>query len=151
VVEKKLKRELNVSRHDIGREAFVDHVWKWKNEKGDRIYNQIRSLGASVDWDRTAFTMDEKLCVAVREAFVRLHEEGLIYRDNRLVNWSCSLKSAISEIEVDKEELEGRKYLSVPVTRRRLSSEFSCRSRIQSQTRKQTKRLSCQRLVSRRC
>ena len=100
VVEKKLKREQNVSRHDIGREAFVENVWKWKEEKGHIIYDQIRAMGASVDWNRTAFTMDEKLCKAVVEAFVRLHEDKLIYRDNRLVNWSCTLKSAISEIEV---------------------------------------------------
>jgi valyl-tRNA synthetase len=114
VVEKKLKRELNVSRHDIGREAFIEHVWKWKNEKGHRIYDQIRTMGASVDWDRASFTMDPKLCTAVTESFVRLHEEGLIYRDMRLVNWSCALKSAISEIEVDKVELAGRTMLAVP-------------------------------------
>ena len=100
VVEKKLKRELGINRHDIGREAFMEHVWKWKREKGHIIYDQIRALGASVDWNRVAFTMDDKLCRAVVEAFVRLHDEKLIYRDNRLVNWSCTLKSAISDMEV---------------------------------------------------
>ena len=114
VVEKKLKREQNLSRHDIGREAFVENVWQWKREKGHVIYDQIRALGASVDWNRAAFTMDDMLYRAVMEAFVRMHEEKLIYRDNRLVNWSCTLKSAISEIEVDKKELTGRQLLPVP-------------------------------------
>ena len=100
VVERKLKKEQNLSRHDLGREKFIEKVWKWKNEKGDRIYNQLRRLGVSVDWDRACFTMEEKLCRAVNEAFVRLHQDHLIYRSNRLVNWSCSLNSAISDIEV---------------------------------------------------
>ncbi|GFT44955.1 valine--tRNA ligase, partial [Nephila pilipes] len=82
--------------------------------KGDRIYEQLRLLGCSVDWDRATFTMDPKMCIAVTEAFVKLHEDGLIYRENRLVNWSCTLKSAISDIEVDKLELTGRTLLSVP-------------------------------------
>lgn len=82
--------------------------------KGDRIYHQLKKLGSSFDWDRACFTMDPKLCRAVTEAFVRLHEQGLIYRHNRLVNWSCTLKSAISDIEVDKIELEGRTLMSVP-------------------------------------
>lgn len=68
--------------------------------KGDRIYHQLRLLGSSLDWDRAAFTMEPKLCRAVTEAFVRLHDEGAIFRQNRLVNWSCTLKSAISDIEV---------------------------------------------------
>ncbi|KAK6627596.1 hypothetical protein RUM44_010074 [Polyplax serrata] len=84
--------------------------------KGDRISQQLRRLGSSVDWDRYCFTMDPKLCTAVTEAFVRLHDEGLIYRSDRLVNWSCTLKSAISDIEacVDKRELAGRTLLSIP-------------------------------------
>lgn len=68
--------------------------------KGDRIYHQLKKLGSSYDWDRAAFTMDPKMCTAVMEAFIRLHEDGTIYRSNRLVNWSCTLKSAISDIEV---------------------------------------------------
>lgn len=68
--------------------------------KGDRIYSQLRKIGGSLDWSRACFTMDSKLCKAVTEAFVRLHDEGIIYRSNRLVNWSCALKSAISDIEV---------------------------------------------------
>ncbi|CAG0888045.1 unnamed protein product [Darwinula stevensoni] len=114
VVEKKLWREKQLSRHDIGREAFVQEVWKWKNEKGDRIYHQLRRMGSSFDWSRTCFTMDEKSCRAVTEAFVRLHEDGTIYRSTRLVNWSCTLKSAISDIEVDKVEVNGRTLLTVP-------------------------------------
>lgn len=70
--------------------------------KGDRIYHQLKKMGSSYDWSRAAFTMDPKLCRAVAEAFVRLHDEGIIYRYNRLVNWSCTLKSAISDIEVYK-------------------------------------------------
>ncbi|XP_069121491.1 LOW QUALITY PROTEIN: valine--tRNA ligase-like [Argopecten irradians] len=113
VVEKKIKRERNLTRHDLGREKFVDEVWKWKNEKGDRIYHQLKKLGGSYDWDRACFTMDPKLVKAVQEAFIQLHEKGLIYRSVRLVNWSCALNSAISEIEVDKKEIPGRTLLPV--------------------------------------
>ncbi|KAM4601058.1 valine--tRNA ligase [Polymixia lowei] len=114
VVEKKLMRERGMSRHDLGRENFIQEVWKWKNEKGDRIYHQLRKLGSSLDWDRACFTMDPKLSYAVQEAFIRMHEEGVIYRSKRLVNWSCTLNSAISDIEVDKKELTGRTLLPVP-------------------------------------
>uniref|UniRef100_A0A8C5A7W3 valine--tRNA ligase n=1 Tax=Gadus morhua TaxID=8049 RepID=A0A8C5A7W3_GADMO len=114
VVEKKLKRERGMTRHDLGREGFIEEVWKWKNEKGDRIYHQLKKLGSSLDWDRACFTMDTKLSYAVQEAFIRMHEEGVIYRSKRLVNWSCTLNSAISDIEVDKKELTGRTLLPVP-------------------------------------
>ncbi|XP_070532577.1 valine--tRNA ligase-like [Ptychodera flava] len=114
VVEKKLMRERQLTRHDLGREKFVEEVWKWKNEKGDRIYEQLKAMGSSYDWDRACFTMDDKLSRAVKESFVRLHDEGVIYRSNRLVNWSCRLNSAISDIEVDKRELPGRTFLPVP-------------------------------------
>lgn len=114
VVERKLWREQKKTRHDLGREKFVEEVWKWKNEKGDHIYQQLRLLGVSVDWTRATFTMDPKMSRAVTEAFVRLHEQSLIYRSNRLVNWSCTLRSAISDIEVNKIELTGRTFLSVP-------------------------------------
>eukprot|EP00057_Strongylocentrotus_purpuratus_P008719 XP_011663193.1 PREDICTED: valine--tRNA ligase-like [Strongylocentrotus purpuratus] len=100
VVEKKLWREKKLTRHDLGRDKFVEEVWKWKNEKGGRIYDQLRTLGSSMDWDRACFTMDPKLYSAVQEAFVRMHQNGTIYRSNRLINWSCTLKSAISDIEV---------------------------------------------------
>lgn len=114
VVEKKLMRERGLSRHDLGRENFIQEVWKWKNEKGDRIYHQLKKLGSSLDWDRACFTMEPKLSYAVQEAFIRMHEEGVIYRSKRLVNWSCTLNSAISDIEVDKKELTGRTLLPVP-------------------------------------
>uniref|UniRef100_A0A673YM25 valine--tRNA ligase n=1 Tax=Salmo trutta TaxID=8032 RepID=A0A673YM25_SALTR len=114
VVEKKLMRERGMSRHDLGRDQFIQEVWKWKNEKGDRIYHQLKKLGSSLDWDRACFTMDPKLSYAVQEAFIRLHEDGVIYRSKRLVNWSCTLNSAISDIEVDKKELTGRTLLPVP-------------------------------------
>lgn len=114
VVEKKLWREEKLSRHDLGREKFIEKIWEWKNEKGDRIYHQLKKLGSSFDWDRASFTMDPKLCRAVTEAFVRLHEQDMIYRSSRLVNWSCTLKSAISDIEVDKVDIAGRTFLAIP-------------------------------------
>ncbi|XP_049648753.1 valine--tRNA ligase [Accipiter gentilis] len=114
VVERRLWRQRGLTRHQLGREEFLREVWRWKDEKGDRIYQQLRRLGASMDWDRACFTMDPKMCRAVREAFVRLHESGLIYRSTRLVHWSCALNSAISDIEVDKKELAGRTLLRVP-------------------------------------
>nr|CDP94338.1 BMA-VARS-2, isoform b [Brugia malayi] len=114
VVEKRLKRELGLTRHDLGRERFVEEVWKWKNEKGEVIYNQLRKMGAGVDWDRACFMMDPKITRAVTHAFIVMHEKGIIYRSNRLVNWCCVLRSAISDIEVDKVELNGRTFLSVP-------------------------------------
>ena len=100
VVEKTLARERGVSRHDLGREKFVDEVHAWVDKYGNTICSQLRRVGASPDWKRQAFTMDSNLSAAVQEAFLRLHAEGLIYRDHRLVNWSSRLKTAISDIEV---------------------------------------------------
>ncbi|KAL0280027.1 UNVERIFIED_CONTAM: hypothetical protein PYX00_001450 [Menopon gallinae] len=114
VVEKTLWKEEQKTRHDVGRDGFIEKVWQWKHAKGDRISHQLRRLGSSVDWERYCFTMDPKLCTAVVEAFVRLHDEKIIYRSTRLVNWSCTLKSAISDIEVDKTELTGRTLLPIP-------------------------------------
>uniref|UniRef100_A0A915Q346 valine--tRNA ligase n=1 Tax=Setaria digitata TaxID=48799 RepID=A0A915Q346_9BILA len=114
VVEKRLKRELNLTRHDLGREKFVEEVWKWKDEKGEIIYDQLRKMGAGVDWDRACFMMDPKITRAVVHAFIVMHEKGIIYRSNRLVNWCCVLRSAISDIEVDKVELSGSTLLSIP-------------------------------------
>jgi valyl-tRNA synthetase len=114
VVEKKLMRERKLTRHDLGREEFLKEVWKWKEENGNKICNQLRRLGTSVDWSREAFTMDEKLNVAVKEAFIRMNKEGIIYRANRLVSWSCTLKTAISSIEVEFKELDGPTLLPVP-------------------------------------
>jgi valyl-tRNA synthetase len=113
IVEKMLMKEQNKDRHDLGREKFVEKVWEWKEEYGNRITNQLRSLGSSVDWSRERFTMDETCSKAVVEAFNRFHEKGLLYRSNRLGNWSCALKSAISDIEVDYIDLEGRTFLEV--------------------------------------
>lgn len=89
-------------------------MWNWKEAYGTKITKQIRYLGASVDWTREAFTMDENLSKAVTEAFVKFHEDGLLYRDTRLINWSCALQSAISEIEVDYVDVEGRTFFPVP-------------------------------------
>ncbi|XP_016704747.2 valine--tRNA ligase, mitochondrial 1 [Gossypium hirsutum] len=114
VVEKKLKRERGLTRHDVGRENFVNEVWKWKDEYGGTILGQLRRLGASLDWSRECFTMDEKRSKAVMEAFNRLYKEGLIYRDLRLVNWDCILRTAISDIEVDYTDIKERTLLKVP-------------------------------------
>ncbi|GAB5587672.1 valine--tRNA ligase [Umbelopsis nana] len=114
VVEKKLWKEEKKTRHDLGREAFVEKVWEWKEMYGNRIYEQFYRLGSSYDWDRAAFTMDPKLSKAVVETFVRLHREDIIYRANRLVNWCVRLNTALSNLEVDNKELTGRTLLSVP-------------------------------------
>ena len=106
-------KQSNLTRHDLGREEFVKKVWEWKAEYGNRITTQLRRLGSSVDWSRERFTMDDMCSKAVVEAFNRFHEDGLLYRAQRLGNWSCALKSAISEIEVDYKELEGRTFLEV--------------------------------------
>ncbi|KAI9258746.1 valyl-tRNA synthetase [Phascolomyces articulosus] len=114
VVEKKLWNEQKKTRHDFGREAFIEQVWQWKEKYGHRIHEQFYRLGASYDWNRVAFTMDPKLSKAVRETFVRLHQEGTIYRANRLVNWCVRLNTALSNLEVENKELAGRILLSVP-------------------------------------
>ncbi|XP_033763797.1 valine--tRNA ligase-like [Pecten maximus] len=114
VVEKRLARERNITRHDIGRELFVKEVWKWKQEKEDSILEQVKKLGSSLDWSRSCFTMDEKLSSAVTEAFVHLHDEGLIFRSKRMVNWCCHLKSAISDIEIEQVSLEGPTKVKLP-------------------------------------
>ena len=105
VVERQLAAQ-NISRHDLGREQFIDKVWEWKEQSGGNITRQIRRLGSSVDWSRERFTMDEGLSNAVKEVFVKLHEDGLIYRGKRLVNWDPKLQTALSDLEVesDKEE-----------------------------------------------
>ncbi|WP_407409916.1 valine--tRNA ligase [Acinetobacter sp.] len=105
VVERQLGAQ-GVSRHDLGREKFIEKVWEWKEQSGGNITNQIRRLGSSVDWSRERFTMDDGLSNAVKEVFVKLHEDGLIYRGKRLVNWDPKLQTALSDLEVesDKEE-----------------------------------------------
>ncbi|XP_027367579.1 valine--tRNA ligase, mitochondrial 1 isoform X3 [Abrus precatorius] len=114
VVEKKIMRERQLTRHDLGREKFISEVWEWKNKYGGTILHQLRRLGASLDWSHECFTMDDRRSMAVTEAFVRLYKQGLIYRDLRLVNWDCVLRTAISDIEVDYVDVKERKELSVP-------------------------------------
>ena len=96
------------TRNELGRDAFIERVWQWKQQSGDTIERQMRRMGVSGDWTRTMFTMDEIPSEAVRETFVRLFEQGLIYRGQRLVNWDPVLKTAISDLEVVSEEEEGR-------------------------------------------
>ena len=106
VVERRLAAD-GLDRREMGREAFLEKVWEWKAESGGTIQQQIRRLGNSVDWSRERFTMDEGLSKAVTETFVRLHEQGLIYRGSRLVNWDPVLKTAISDLEVESTEEAG--------------------------------------------
>ncbi|XP_061475167.1 valine--tRNA ligase, mitochondrial isoform X2 [Rhineura floridana] len=114
VVERKIWKERGALREELARDEFLQEVWNWKEEKGNEIFQQLKVMGASLDWDRVCFTMDSGFSQAVTEAFVRLHEEGLVFRDRRLVNWSCALRSAISDIEVENRQLGGRTELSVP-------------------------------------
>ncbi|MCL6327322.1 valine--tRNA ligase [Pectobacterium polaris] len=107
VVERKIAAEEGKTRHDYGREAFIDKIWQWKGESGGNITNQMRRLGNSVDWERERFTMDEGLSNAVKEVFVRLYKEDLIYRGKRLVNWDPKLRTAISDLEVENREVKG--------------------------------------------
>ncbi|KAK0243108.1 tRNA synthetases class I-domain-containing protein [Armillaria nabsnona] len=114
VVEKRLYKSEGKTRHDLGRERFLETVMDWKNEYQARITNQLHRLGGSYDWDRVAFTMNESLSKAVIETFCRLHEEGIIYRANRLVNWCVRLNTTLSNLEVDQKQLAGRTLMSVP-------------------------------------
>ncbi|WP_421595536.1 valine--tRNA ligase [Rahnella sp. PD4] len=107
VVERKIAAEEGKTRHDYGREAFINKIWDWKAESGGTITRQMRRLGDSVDWERERFTMDEGLSDAVREVFVRLYKEDLIYRGKRLVNWDPKLRTAISDLEVENRESKG--------------------------------------------
>lgn len=106
VVEKQLATE-DKDRHDLGRDAFVERVWQWREESGGQIINQLKRLGASCDWERERFTMDEGLSSAVREVFVKLYEDGLIYRDNRLINWCPRCHTALSDLEVEHDDKKG--------------------------------------------
>ena len=129
VVERQLAAA-GQDRHDLGREAFIERVWQWKAESGGQIIGQLKRLGASCDWERERFTMDAGLSKAVRTVFVRLYDEGLIYRDNRLINWCPRCHTALSDIEVEHEEGKGHlwhlrypvigqpgRYLTVATTR----------------------------------
>ncbi|MCK5894387.1 MAG: valine--tRNA ligase [Endozoicomonadaceae bacterium] len=116
LVERKLAIETGESRHDLGREKFLGKIWEWKNESGDAITHQLRRLGASVNWKTERFSMDEGFCNAVQEAFVRLHDDGLIYRGKRLVNWDPKLHTAISDLEVENKDVKGHMwYLRYPL------------------------------------
>ncbi|MEJ7687644.1 MAG: valine--tRNA ligase [Variovorax sp.] len=106
VVERQLQQQ-KVSRHDLGRKNFVARVWEWKEKSGNTITNQMRRMGDTVDWSREYFTMDEKLSTVVTDTFVKLYDEGLIYRGKRLVNWDPVLKTAVSDLEVESEEEDG--------------------------------------------
>jgi len=116
VVERQLAAE-GKDRHDLGREEFIERVWKWKAESGGQIIGQLKRLGASCDWERERFTMDEGLSKAVRTVFVKLYEDGLIYRANRLINWCPRCHTALSDIEVEHEDKKGHLWhIRYPVT-----------------------------------
>ena len=106
VVERQLQ-EKNISRHSLGREKFIQEVWKWKEESGDKISNQLKRLGSSADWSREKFTMDKGPSKAVKKVFIDLFNDGIIYKDKRLVNWDPKLLTAISDLEVEQREQEG--------------------------------------------
>ena len=107
VVERRLLEEEKLSRHDLGRDRLVARIWDWKQQYETRILGQLRDLGASCDWDRTRFTLDERCAAAVREAFFRLFTKGLVRRGKRLVNWDTFLQTAVSDDEVFHEEVKG--------------------------------------------
>ncbi|RIK51699.1 MAG: valine--tRNA ligase, partial [Chloroflexi bacterium] len=110
MVERDLLQKEEITREEYGREKFVERTWEWKRKYGGIITTQIRRLGASCDWERERFTMDEGLSRAVREAFVRLYEKGMIYRGPRLINWSPGLKTAVSDLEVEYNEEDATLY-----------------------------------------
>ncbi|NVK18244.1 MAG: valine--tRNA ligase [Methylocystaceae bacterium] len=115
VVERRLEGE-GVTRHDLGREKFIDKIWEWKEESGGTIVKQLRRLGASADWAKERFTMDDGCSEAVRKVFVQLYKEGLIYRDKKLVNWDPKLHTAISDLEVEQRETNGKMwYFNYPL------------------------------------
>lgn len=115
VVERQMEAE-GLTRHDLGREKFIERVWNWKAESGGTITGQLRRLGASCDWSRERFTMDDGLSKAVQKVFVELHKSGLIYRDKRLVNWDPKLHTAISDLEVENKEQTGKMwYFKYPI------------------------------------
>ncbi|MEH6627664.1 MAG: valine--tRNA ligase [Motiliproteus sp.] len=116
VVERRLAAESQQTRHDLGRDAFIEKIWEWKEESGGTITNQMRRLGNSVDWANERFTMDSGFYHAVQEVFIRLYDEGLVYRGKRLVNWDPKLHTAISDLEVENKEVQGKMwYLRYPL------------------------------------
>src|SRR5690554_2453358 len=142
VVERQLGAQ-GISRHDLGREKFIEKVWEWKEQSGGNITRQIRRLGSSVDWSRERFTMDEGLSNAVKEVFVKLHEEGLIYRGKRLVNWDPKLQTDLSDLEVesDKEEQgSDRKSTRLNSSHVRISYAVFCLKKKKKKTKKKMKK-----------
>ena len=116
IVERQLMERQEPGRREMGREKFLERVWAWKAESGGTIINQLKRLGASADWSRERFTMDEGLSAAVRKVFIELYEKGLIYRAKRLVNWHPGLETAISDLEVENIETDGKMWhLSYPI------------------------------------
>ncbi len=109
VVERQLA-EQGITRHDLGRDKFIEKIWEWKEKSGGSIVGQLHRLGASCDWERERFTMDEGLSKAVRKVFVQLYKEGLIYRDKRLVNWDPKFHTAISDLEVEQKEVNSHMW-----------------------------------------
>jgi len=107
VVERNLSSQ-GIDRREMGREAFLEHVWEWKAQSGGQITRQLRRLGCSMDWSEERFTMDEGFSAAVLKVFAQLHREGLLYRDKRLVNWDPKLGTAISDLEVETREVQGK-------------------------------------------
>ncbi len=106
-VEEALRKEEGKTRHDLGREKFLEKVWEWKEHYGGRIIDQLKKLGSSCDWERERFTMDEGCSLAVKEVFVNLYEKGLIYRGNRIINWCPNCTTALSDAEVEHNEKDG--------------------------------------------
>ena len=116
VVERKLDSEKNLRKEDLGREKFVNEIWKWKEESGGQIINQLKRLGSSCDWSRERFTLDEGLSKAVLYVFNKLYADGLLYKDQRLVNWDTKFETAISDLEVQQIEVEGNLwYIKYPL------------------------------------
>jgi len=127
VVEKELKRREGLTRHDLGREAFLKLVWKWRDNYGDIILRQLRKLGVSCDWERLVFTMDPALSKAVTEAFVRLYRKGLIYRGKRIINWDPVAHTALSDEEVEHREQQGKLYyFRYPLLKNGIPSAAEC-------------------------
>src|SRR4051812_30645809 len=118
VVERELREKEGKTRHDLGREEFIKRIWAWRERTGDRILSQLKIMGHSLDWERLKFTMEPAYSAAVIEAFVRLYEEGLIYRARRLINWCVSCRTALSDLEVDYDEgVQGQLYeFAYPLT-----------------------------------
>lgn len=139
VVEKMLWRRRKQTRHDLGRQKMVDLIWDWKEEYHQKINGVLKRMGGSFDWTREAFTMDKNLSAAVTETFVQLHEEGIIYRANRLVNWCTKLNTALSNLEVDNKDLEGRTLLDVPGYERKV--EFGVLTHFQYEIEGTTERI----------